>query len=66
MFNKNMILCNTYIQDQYIFINDAVLEFTMLGSTQINVADLRIHVNRMNTVDTETGKNDFQKQFEVI
>lgn len=38
----------------------------MLGNTQINVVDLRIHVHEMNTVNTKTGETEFQKQFQVI
>ncbi len=52
-------------KDQFIFINDAVLEYVMFGETQINVADLRIRVHEMNQTDPISGLNEFQKQFEV-
>ena len=52
-------------QDQYIFINDAILESITCGDTQIDTANVRITVNKMANTDPSTGQNGFQHQFQV-
>ena len=52
-------------QDQYIFINDAILESITCGDTQIITANVRITVNKMTNTDPSTGQNGFQHQFQV-
>ena len=58
-------LSNSYIQSQYIFIYDSVLESLVCGETQIEVHNLRRALKKLNVVDQETGKNGFEKQFQV-
>ena len=53
------------IQEQYIFIHDAILEVLTCGDTQIDVCNLRIATQKMNEIDPQTSINEFEKQFKV-
>ncbi|XP_019857589.1 PREDICTED: receptor-type tyrosine-protein phosphatase epsilon-like [Amphimedon queenslandica] len=52
--------------DQYIFVNDAVLESVTCGNTQVDSRNARIVFNRMSKPDTKTGRTGFIDQFTVL
>ena len=55
----NLICLLFYIQEQFIFIHDAILESVTCGDTQISVINLRLAVTKMKE------KNGFQYQMKV-
>ena len=55
-----------YIQEQYIFVHDAVLERVTCGDTQIMASDLRNIINKLGRMDPKTRLTGFQSQFQVI
>uniref|UniRef100_A0A1X7TQK7 protein-tyrosine-phosphatase n=1 Tax=Amphimedon queenslandica TaxID=400682 RepID=A0A1X7TQK7_AMPQE len=52
--------------DQYIFVNDAVLESVTCGNTQVDSRNARIVFNRMSKLDTKTGQTGYEEQFTVL
>ena len=52
-------------QDQYVFVNDAVLESVTCGNTQVDSRNARIVFNKMNTPDPKTGQTGYIDQFTV-
>uniref|UniRef100_A0A1X7U8U7 protein-tyrosine-phosphatase n=1 Tax=Amphimedon queenslandica TaxID=400682 RepID=A0A1X7U8U7_AMPQE len=52
--------------DQYIFVNDAVLESVTCGNTQVDSRNARIVFNRMSKPDTKTGQTGYEEQFTVL
>lgn len=56
------LLC---LQDQYVFLHDAVLESVSCGDTQIPAGDLRIAIERLKQMDTDTGRTGYETQFQV-
>ena len=52
-------------QDQYIFINDAILEAITCGDTQITASDLRRNMSDLDRRDHQTHLTGFEKQFKV-
>ena len=60
---------NTYpinlIQEQYIFIHDAVLEAVTYGDTQITARDLREAIQQLDQQDPQTHTTGFENQFKV-
>ena len=53
------------VQEQYIFLHDAMLESVTCGDTQITAADLRLKIKKYDKVDASTGLTTFQSQFNV-
>ncbi len=53
------------VQDQYIFIHDAVLESLSCGDTQIPAGDLVRAIQRLSEKDAHTGKTGYETQFQV-
>uniref|UniRef100_A0A1X7U8I1 protein-tyrosine-phosphatase n=1 Tax=Amphimedon queenslandica TaxID=400682 RepID=A0A1X7U8I1_AMPQE len=51
---------------QYIFINDAVLEFVMCGNTQIDSWQARSMIGKLSEQDPETGQTGYEEQFTVL
>ena len=47
MFDHFYCLYNVHIQDQYIFIHDAILESVTCGDTQIASNDLRNAIKKL-------------------
>ena len=52
------------IQDQYVFIHDAILEAVTCGDTQIESGDLRAKLNKMKKKN-QSGKTELELQFAV-
>ena len=59
------VLC-LCLQDQYVFIHDALSELFVCGETDILAANIRINTNRMKEYTTGEAVTGFQKQFQVI
>ena len=53
------------LQEQYVFIHDAVFESVTCGNTQIPGWELSGTTSRLGQVSAHTGKSGFQHQFEV-
>ena len=53
-----------YIQDQYAFIHDAILEAVTCGDTQIESDDLRPKLNKMQKKN-QSDKTELELQFTV-
>ena len=53
------------VQDQYMFIHDALADYITCGDTSILVQELSITMAEMCQVDKQTKKNRFIQQFEV-
>ncbi|ETW92042.1 MAG: hypothetical protein ETSY2_54750 [Candidatus Entotheonella gemina] len=52
------------IQDQYVFIHDAILEAVTCGDTHIDCTDLRTKLNKMQK-KSQSGKTELELQFAV-
>ena len=52
------------LQDQYIFIHDAILESVTCGDTQIEAGNLRRRLTQLQKKD-ESGRTGFELQFSV-
>ena len=55
-----------HIQEQYIFIHDAVLESVTCGDTEISSANLRLALRRLNRVNEKDSMTQLQTQFKVM
>ena len=53
------------IQEQYVFIHDAVLESLTCGDTQIPASGLVGAIEKLKQMDSETGRTGFETQFHV-
>ena len=53
------------LQEQLIFLHDAILESVTCGNTQISASDLRAVIRKYGKVDPSTGVTHFQSQFNV-
>ena len=53
------------LQDQYVFIHDAVLESLTCGNTQIPASGLTNAIEKLKEKDSETGRTGFETQFHV-
>jgi len=60
--NVRMCVC---VQEQYIFLHDAILESMTCGDTQIGASGLRFALRKYGKVDAETGLDVYQAQFNV-
>ena len=54
-----------YIQDQFTFIHDAILESVTCGDTQIAATNLRMKLVKMKRNDNKNESHGFQYQFKV-
>ena len=54
-----------FIQEQYTFVHDAILDFLTCGDTQIDAYNLRRVTQKMSTRDPNTHLTGFEKEFEV-
>ena len=52
------------LQDQYIFIHDAILESVTCGDTQIEAGNLRRRLSQLQKKD-DSGRTGFELQFSV-
>ena len=53
------------LQEQYMFIYDAILESITCGNTQISAADLQIVVTKLRQRDPNTQLSGYKQQFKV-
>ena len=53
------------VQDQYMFIHDALADYITCGDTSILAQELSITMAEMCQIDKQTKKNRFIQQFEV-
>ena len=53
------------MQDQYIFIHDAILEVIMCGDTQIDAADFHKKIRKNSKCAQNSQINEFENQFLV-
>ena len=53
------------LQEQYVFLHDAILESVICGDTQVNAADLRHIMHKYTKADVSTGLTKFESQFNV-
>ena len=53
------------MQDQYIFIHDAILEVIMCGDTQIYAGDFHKKIRRNAKSSQNSQINEFENQFMV-
>ena len=51
------------LQEQYIFIHDAILESVTCGDTQIEASNLRVAMRKLNEVPHNSTGNGYQQQF---
>ena len=52
-----------YVQDQYVFIHDAILETVTCGDTQIEASNLRMAMNKLQ--EALPGETNYTQQFTV-
>ena len=57
--------CDLPMQDQYVFIHDAVLESLTCGDTQIPASGLSSAIKKLKEKDRVTGRTGFETQFHV-
>ena len=55
-----------HVQEQYVFIHDAVLEWLTCGDTQITPTNLRRELVRLDTVSADTQLTGYEQQFKVM
>ena len=60
-----VLLLSLVLQEQYVFIHDAVLESLMCGNTQIPAASMKKALVRLSNVVPATDRSGFQTQFNV-
>ena len=53
------------LQEQYVFVHDAVLEFVVCGDTQIVAADLRKVLSKLGRRNPHTQLTGYTLQFRV-
>jgi len=53
------------LQEQYIFVYDALLEALKAGKTVIGCSDLKPEFDKLCVVDASCGKSKLQQQYEV-
>ena len=60
--NGNFIL----VQDQYVFLHQAVMEALVGGDTDIAPEDLRITMNKLTRIHKTSKKPGYAREFKVI
>ena len=53
------------LQDQYIFLHDAILESVMCGDTQVQVSNILTSLNALDKKDPKTGLTGMESQLQV-
>ena len=53
------------MQDQFMFIHDAILESVTCGDTQIAATNLRMSIAKMKKKDNQNEPHGFRNQFKV-
>ena len=58
--------CNlTSLQEQYVFLHQAVMEALTCGNTEIAPQDLRIAMNKLARAQKSSQRTGFAKEFKV-
>ena len=60
----NVCFC-VLLQEQYMFIHDAILESITCGNTQVSAADLQRTVTKLKQRDPNTKLTGYEQQFKV-
>ena len=60
----NVCFC-VLLQEQYMFIHDAILESITCGNTQVSAADLQRVVTKLKQRDPNTQLTGYEQQFKV-
>ena len=55
----------TSVQEQYVFLHQAVMEALVCGNTEIIPQDLRIVINKLSMVHKPSKKNGYEREFKV-
>ena len=53
------------LQEQYVFIHDAILESLTCGDTEVNSANMRVAMKKLNQLDPKVNMTRLQTQFKV-
>ena len=61
----HVVILYFFLQEQYIFLHSAILEFVTCGDTQINAGDLRMVMRKYLKIDPVKKINKFQEQFNI-
>ena len=55
----------SYIQQQYIFLHDAILEYIVCGLTEVPCENFPKELAKLKIINPTSGKSKLQNQFEV-
>ena len=55
----------TSVQEQYVFLHQAVMEALVCGNTEIIPQDLRIVINKLSMVHKPSKKTGYEREFKV-
>lgn len=55
-----------YVQEQYIFIHDAILEACLCGETAIPVCEFKAAYYELIRIDSQTNSSHLKDEFQVI
>ena len=55
----------TSVQEQYVFLHQAVMEALVCGNTEIIPQDLRIVMNKLSMVHKPSKKTGYEREFKV-
>ena len=62
-----MHLSNFLWQNQFVFLHDTILEHALCGKTLVPTGpELRAFMNQLDEGGDQTGKNGYEKHFQVI
>ena len=61
----NTMVYYIHVQEQFIFIHDAILESVTCGDTQIAATNLRMNIAKMKKKDAQNQSHGFHYQFKV-
>ena len=56
----------TFLQEQYVFLHQAVMEALTCGNTEIAPQDLRIAMRKLATVHKSSQRTGFAQEFKVL
>ena len=65
MYKVNSHLYIYILQEQYMFVHDAILESITCGNTQLSAADLQRTVTKLKQRDPGTQLTGYEQQFKV-
>lgn len=65
---ENMILISypSLVQEQYVFVHDAILEACLCGNTAIPVCEFRSIYYNISRLDPQTNSSQIKDEFQVI